>query len=200
MATVKSRRDEYSEATREGLLESALQLFAERGYIRTSLDDIASAARVTKGALYHHFGGKQALFEAVLDRLEMRMQQRVMQAASGAGDAWDASLAGIDAFLTVSCEPAYARLVIQEGPVALGWERWRECEEKYAYGLVQSFLRALIETGSIAPVPLESATQVTFGMLNAAALALAEAPNAERPRVKAEMAALLRRFLLGLRA
>ncbi|MGH3345029.1 MAG: TetR/AcrR family transcriptional regulator [Carbonactinosporaceae bacterium] len=200
MATVKSRREEYSDATRAGLLDSALQLFAERGYARTSLDDIASATRVTKGALYHHFDGKQALFEAVLDRLEIGMQERVTRAASGAGDAWAATQAGLDAFLTLCCEPAYARIVMQEGPVALGWERWRECEEKYAYGLVQTFLRALIDAGAIAAVPLESATRITFGMLSAAALALAEAPDDEKPRVKDEVAGLLRGFLLGLRA
>lgn len=199
MATEKSRREEYSEATRQGLVDSALRLFSERGYTRTSLDDVVSATRVTKGALYHHFTSKQSLFEAAYDRVEEQMQQRVISAASAAGNPWDAALAGLDAFLDFCCEPLYARMVMQEAPVALGYARWRECEEKYAYGLMQDFLKALVDTGTIVPVPLRSATQVTFAMLGGAALALAETPEGHRPQVRDEMADLLRRFLEGLR-
>ena len=65
-----SRRQEYSSSTRKALVKSAADLFAERGYAGTSLDEVVSAARVTKGALYHHFAGKLALFQAVFDQCE----------------------------------------------------------------------------------------------------------------------------------
>src|SRR3954466_4100327 len=85
----RSRRDEYSEATRQGLIDSARRLFAERGFSRTSTEEIVRAARVTKGALYHHFEGKNALFEAVMDAMEMEFQTRIAAAYEGEGDAWE---------------------------------------------------------------------------------------------------------------
>lgn len=200
MATRKSRREEYSEATREGLIDSALRLFFERGYSRTSLDDVVAATRVTKGALYHHFEGKRALFEAVYDRLGQQMQHRVTTAAAAADNPWHAALGGMDAFLDFCCEPPYARIVMQEAPVALGYRSWRECEEKYAYGLTQAFLESLVQAGIITSVPLHSATQLTFAMFGGAAMAIAEAPEEHKTQVRDETAALMRRFLEGLRA
>lgn len=199
MPTVKSRREENSEATRAALLESATTLFAQRGFVGTSLDDVATATRMTRGAVYHHFDGKQALFEAVLNAMEEQAQQHIISAAATAGDPWEAALAGLDAFLEQCCDPAYARIVILEGPVALGWSRWRECEEKYAYGLTENFLRTLMDTGYLQPAPLQTTTQVVFGMLSAAALALAEASDPDQARVKDECATLMRDILAGLR-
>src|SRR3954453_8289785 len=97
--TGKSRREEYSAATRRALVDSATTLFAERGYARTSLDDIAAGARVTKGALYGHFASKQALFRAVLQELEGATAAEVRRAAQAADTAWDASLVGLNTFL-----------------------------------------------------------------------------------------------------
>src|SRR3989442_3448107 len=70
VATMRSRRADYSESTRQALVDSAVEMFAKRGYAATSLDAIAKRARVTKGALYHHFSGKQALFEAAFEAVE----------------------------------------------------------------------------------------------------------------------------------
>jgi AcrR family transcriptional regulator len=143
MSPVKSRREMYSEATRAALLEEATALFAERGYAGTSLEDVASASQVTRGAVYHHFAGKQALFEAVLDLQEVRATAEVVAAAAaaGAGDPWEAAMLALDAFLDQCCDPTYGRLVWREGPAALGWHRWRECEEKYAYGMSSALSR-----------------------------------------------------------
>jgi AcrR family transcriptional regulator len=123
MPQVKSRRELYSEATRAALLDEATTLFAERGYAGTSLEDVASASQVTRGAVYHHFAGKQALFEAVLDRHEGRATAEIAAAAATATDPWDAAMLALDAFLTQCCDPTYGRLVWLEGPAALGWHR-----------------------------------------------------------------------------
>src|SRR4051794_27040658 len=96
---LKSRREEYSAATRKALLDSATALFAARGYARTSLDDIAAGARVTKGALYGHFESKQALFRAVLHELEATTTREVRRAVDAAATPWDGARAGLDAFL-----------------------------------------------------------------------------------------------------
>ncbi|MGH3397584.1 MAG: TetR/AcrR family transcriptional regulator, partial [Streptosporangiaceae bacterium] len=172
---VKSRREMYSEATRAALVDEATRLFAGRGYAQTSLEDVASASQVTRGAVYHHFAGKQALFEAVLDRQETRAIAEITAAATAA-DPWEAALLALDAFLDQCCDPVYGRLVWLEGPAALGWHRWRECEEKYAFGLVERFVTALVDQGYLADQAVGSLVRFSFWMLGGAGLALAEAP------------------------
>lgn len=191
MPEVKSRRELYSEATRAALLDEATTLFAERGYAGTSLEDVASASRVTRGAVYHHFASKQALFEAVLDLQEERATSEIV-AAAGAANAWDAAMLALDAYLTHCCDPVYGRLVWLEGPAALGWHRWRECEKKYSYGLVEQFIRDLVEGGHVDGRAFDSLVQFSFWMLGGAGLAVAEAPPEDKPRVRDEW-----RYLIG---
>ena len=188
MQQVKSRREMYSEATRAALLEEATALFAEGGYSGTSLEDVASASRVTRGAVYHHFAGKQALFEAVLDAQEQRATAEVLEtaAAAGSGDPWQAAMLGLDTFLHQCCDPVYGRLVWVEGPTALGWNRWRECEQKYAYGTVERFVRDLVAAGYLADRAVDTMVKFSFWMLGGAGLALAEAAEADKPRLRAE--------------
>ena len=188
----------YSEATRAALLDEATALFAGRGYAATSLEDVASASRVTRGAVYHHFAGKQALFEAVLDAQEERAMAEVAAAATAA-DPWDAAMQALDAFLLQCCDPVYGRLVWLEGPAALGWRRWRECEEKYAFGLVERFIHALIEAGYLEDRAADSTVRFSFWMLGGAGLTLAEAAEADKPRLREEWGYLIRRSISGVR-
>jgi AcrR family transcriptional regulator len=200
MSRPKSRRELYSEATRAALLETATAMFAERGFARTSLDDIAVATQVTRGAVYHHFESKQAVFEAVFDALERDMMERVAAAAAGQPDAWQASMAGLEAFLDLCCEDRYGRLCWLEGPIALGWARWMDYEKKYAYALIDGFVQASQESGLLAPVPMPTASQLVFHLLGGVGRTIAEAPEAERRRVRDECAVTIRRMLNGMRA
>lgn len=199
MPPVKSRREQYSDATRAALLATAAEMFAAGGFARTSLDEIATATQVTRGAVYHHFENKAALFEAVLESLEMRTAQLVVEAATQAPDPWQAAMAGLDAFLDQCCEPIYGKLCWHEGPVALGWSRWKECEEKYAYGMTEKFLRVLMDTGYVERGPLETPTRLVFGLLGAAGLAIADAADADKRRVRDDCAVLIRLLLGGMR-
>ena len=198
MPEVKSRRELYSEATRAALLDEATTLFAERGYAGTSLEDVASASRVTRGAVYHHFASKQALFEAVLDLQEERATTEIV-AAAGAANPWDAAMLALDAYLTHCCDPVYGRLVWLEGPAALGWHRWRECEKKYSYGLVEQFIRDLIEGGYVDGRAFDSLVQFSFWMLGGAGLAVAEAAPEDKPRVRDEWGYLIGRAISSVR-
>src|SRR5262249_25424012 len=155
----------YSDATRAALLTEATALFAARGYAGTSLEDVATASQVTRGAVYHHFASKQALFEAVLDEQETTATARVTTAAQAAADPRDAALLALDAFLDQCCDPAYGRLVWVEGPTALGWHRWRECEQKHSYGVVDKFVRSLIKAGYLADEAADTQVKYTFWML-----------------------------------
>ena len=198
MPEVKSRRELYSEATRAALLDEATTLFAERGYAGTSLEDVASASRVTRGAVYHHFASKQALFEAVLDLQEERATTEIV-AAAAAANPWDAAMLALDAYLTHCCDPVYGRLVWLEGPAALGWHRWRECEKKYSYGLVEQFIRDLVDGGYVDGRAFDSLVQFSFWMLGGAGLAVAEAPPGDKPRVRDEWRYLIGQAISSLR-
>jgi len=198
MPEVKSRRELYSEATRAALLDEATTLFAERGYAGTSLEDVASASQVTRGAVYHHFASKQALFEAVLDLQEQRATTEIL-AAAGAADPWEAAMLALDTYLTHCCDPVYGRLVWLEGPAALGWHRWRECEKKYSYGLVEQFIRDLVEGGYVDGRAFDSLVQFSFWMLGGAGLAVAEAAPEDKPRVRDEWGYLIGRAISSVR-
>ncbi len=198
MTEVKSRREMYSAATRAALLDEATTLFAERGYAGTSLEDVASASQVTRGAVYHHFAGKQALFEAVLQLQEARATEAIAAAAT-APDPWDAAMLALDAYLRQCCDPVYGRLVWVEGPAALGWRRWRECERNYAYGLVEHFIRDLVDGGYLEDRAFESLVQFSFWMLGGAGLAVAEASPEDKPRVRDEWGHLIGQAIGSLR-
>jgi AcrR family transcriptional regulator len=198
MPEVKSRRELYSEATRAALLEEATALFAERGYAGTSLEDVASASQVSRGAVYHHFASKQALFEAVLDLQEVRVSAEVIAAASTA-DPWDAAMLALDAYLTHCCDPVYGRLHWVEGPAALGWRRWRECEKDRAYGLVERFIRDLVDGGYLRGTAFDSLVRFSFWMLGGAGLAVAEAPPEDKARVRDEWRYLIGQAISSLR-
>jgi AcrR family transcriptional regulator len=198
MTEVKSRRELYSEATRAALLDEATALFAERGYAATSLEDVASASRVTRGAVYHHFAGKQALFEAVLQEQETRAMEAIA-AAADAPDPWDAAILALGAYLQQCCDPVYGRLVWLEGPAALGWRRWRECERNYAYGLVEHFIHGLIDGGYLDGRAAGTLVQFSFWMLGGAGLAVAEAPPGDKPRVRDEWGHLIGQAIGALR-
>ncbi len=177
---MRSRRVDYTESTRQALVDSALSLFTKRGYSATSLDAIVKNARVTKGALYHHFSGKQALFEAAFDQVETGAIGKLATVVDGEGSAWDRAMAGIHAYVSVCLEPAYQRIVIHEAPVVMGWERWREAEEHFSYGLVRATVESLIESGEIEQLPVEVTARVLFGALQAGAETIASAPDPKK--------------------
>lgn len=189
----------YSEATRAALLEEATALFAARGYAGTSLEDVATASQVTRGAVYHHFASKQALFEAVLGAREMRATAEVMTAAAGASDPWDAAVLAVDAFLDQCCDPVYGQLVWVEGPTALGWHRWRECEQKFSYGVVERFVHDLIEAGYLEDRAADTQVKFAFWMLGGAGLALAEADPPDHARLREEWRYLILRSFTAMR-
>src|SRR5439155_12192572 len=143
---------------------------------------------------------KKALFEAVLEHLETEVVERSTAAVKAASDPWQGAFAALDSFLTDCCDPVYGKVVWQEAPLALGWHRWRECEEKYAYGLISQLVGTLMDNGFFERQPLEPATRITFSMLGAAGLALAEAREEDKPRIKQEYTELIGRLMDGLRA
>jgi AcrR family transcriptional regulator len=189
MDTVRSRREEYAEATNEALLDSAAACFAESGFAATSLDHVAQRARVTKGAIYHHFASKRDLFMAVLERQQERSAGTVAAAGDGALDAWSAMEAALDTFLETISDPVYQRLCWIEGPSALGFEDWWDCGERYEIAVIRRLLDRAAEAGLLKTDDLDMLAHVLFGAVVAGVLAMARSadPPSELRRFRAVM-------------
>ena len=196
MAT-KSLRAQHVEATRAALLKAARKLFSAKGYAGVSTEEIVRQARVTRGALYHHFRDKRDLFRAVSDQVGQEMRDRLERVAAAHGDPWEALLAGLDAFLDGCLERDIYRVVILDGPAVLGWEEWRAHDERHALGLLVGGLQALLAAGLIAPQPVEPLAHLLLASANEAAMMIARSDD--RARTREEIGASLRRLLEGLR-
>jgi AcrR family transcriptional regulator len=185
-----SRRQQYSASTKRALLEVAEKLFAEQGYAGTSLDAIVAGAQVTKGALYHHFSGKQALYEAVFERVESDSARRIQQLTQGIKDPWEKAQTGLRGFLDIVRDPIYRRIVILDGPAVLGYERYREQEERSAFGVVEEIVRTLLTANgaAIADEMVETFARIFFGALSSAGEAVAASADPEAGTLRVEAA------------
>ncbi|HVB91105.1 MAG TPA: TetR/AcrR family transcriptional regulator [Acidimicrobiales bacterium] len=187
--TTRTRREEYAEATYEALLDSAAACFFESGFTGTSLDHVAQRARVTKGAIYHHFSSKRELFRAVLERQQVISARIVTEAGEQAPTAWGGMVAAFDAFLETISRPLYQRLCWVEGPAALGFEDWWDCGERYEIEVIRRLLDRLVEAGDLGVQDLDMLADVLFGAVTAGILGMARAedPARERERFRAVM-------------
>jgi AcrR family transcriptional regulator len=195
-----TRRQRYSASTKRALIEVAEAQFTEHGYAGTSLDAIVAGADVTKGALYHHFSGKQAIFEAAFERVEARASKAIADATEGHKDPWDKAQAGLRAFLDAVQEPGYRRIVIVDGPSVLGHERFREQEERSSYAIVVEIVRSVLNAGTwdLDEEMLDTFTRIFFGALSAAGGAVATSHDSAAAAARVETA--IGFILAGLQA
>lgn len=171
-------KKEQSAATIELLLGIARSMFAEHGYAGAVLEDLAARAEVTRGAIYHHFGSKQGLFEAILDRVQAEIAVAIERAANAFTDPWDQLVAGSHAFIEAACHPDARRILLIDGPAVLGWQRWRELDAAYSGQLLKDVLGELANGGMIERRLTASAAAMLSGAMNEAALWLAR-PDAD---------------------
>ncbi|HET7429921.1 MAG TPA: TetR/AcrR family transcriptional regulator [Nocardioides sp.] len=195
-----SRRAQYSASTRRALVDVAARLFTEHGYAATSLDAIVAGADVTKGALYHHYSGKQALFEAVFEQVEAAGAQEIHEALRGHRDPWEKAIAGLRAFLAVVRQPSYSRIVVQDGPSVLGYERFREQEERSTFAYVLDIVRAVLSAGDWAvDAEMEHTfARIFFGAMSSAGTQVSTSEDADTEAERVEVA--IGFILSGLRA
>lgn len=194
VAGVPSRRQQYSASTKRALVDVAEDLFTEHGYAATSLDQVVAGARVTKGALYHHFSGKQALFDAVFERVEATAGAAILAALAREDDPWDKANAGLRAFLEVVQRPDYRRVVVQDGPSVLGHERFREQEERSTFATVVEIVRAVLPgEWALDEDMLLTFTRIFFGALSSAgaSVATSDDPATAAARVETAIAYIL---------
>ncbi|HEX4219559.1 MAG TPA: TetR/AcrR family transcriptional regulator [Acidimicrobiales bacterium] len=186
MAEARTRRDEYSDATRLALVESATNLFATKGFSLTSLDEVAANARLTKGAIYHHFASKVDLFEAVCDHLVADSVEQIHEASSAAPTGWEGALAALDIFLETELDPVMQRVCFIEGPAAMGFDRWWAFGERYYVDAIRLFLDRMVAEGALVTPDRDTLSQMLFGAVTAGVLRLvgSDDPEAEVDKVR----------------
>ncbi|MGN6160557.1 MAG: TetR/AcrR family transcriptional regulator [Marmoricola sp.] len=189
------RRAQGLSATRRLLVDIAVEQFTEQGYAATSLDTIVSKARVTKGALYHHFSGKQALFEAVFEKTEADAANAMRKALKKSKDPWEKAALGLRAFLDVVQNRSYQRVVIQDGPAVLGYERFREQEERSSYSMINDLVRTVVASSSyeLSDDMADTFSRIFFGAMSAAGESVTAAidPDVTVARVEAALSFIL---------
>jgi AcrR family transcriptional regulator len=192
----KTRREEYTEATKRALLAAGREIFARDGYQAAGIETISRSARVTRGAFYHHFEDKKALFDAVVVAMQAEAVTTVNAKSRVERKTWDRMFAGVDAYLDVCLEPAYARIVIQEGPAVLGAKRFQDIEEIYPMALLMASMKALKREGELVFEDIDLLGRMVDAMICKIALMLPEADNAKRLRERGQkiIASLLESF------
>jgi AcrR family transcriptional regulator len=196
-AAPRSRMAERTEETREALIAAARSLFADRGFAGVGTEEIVRAARMTRGALYHHFESKEDLFRAVYERVELELVERIATDAMSAGNPLEALHAGARAFLDACEDPAVQRIALLDAPSVLGWEQWREIGMRYGFGVLQGTLEAAMDAGLIEHQPVRPLAHLLLGSIDEAAMLVARANDSGK--TKREVAAAIDRYLDSLR-
>lgn len=196
--TVKRLRERQAEATRELLVGIARERFVEQGYAATAMDDIVQRAGLAKGALYHHFSGKDALFKAVYDVVLAETAEAVMAAALAEDDPWAAVRAGLSAFLDACLRPEFRRIVVIDSVTVLAAGAWEGGIEGVELPMLRTVLTPLVDSGATPGLALDALAHVALGGLYGSALYIARAADPQTARVQAD--AVLDIVLRGMRA
>jgi len=194
---VRRTQRERSETTVAALVAAARHLFANDGYAATSLDAVAAAAGVTKGALYHHFAGKRELFRAVYEHEQEQLVAALGEAYARRRDPWDAFQAGCLAFVESALEPGLQRIMLLDAPGVLGWEAIREIESP-ALALTELGIERAMKAGRLPRRPAQPLAHLLFGAMCEGAMKIAR--SEDPPAMQRAVSAELRRVLRALAA
>ncbi len=195
---VSGKRAAQGRATRGQLIEVATGLFAEHGYEGTSIEAVLTAAGVSRGALYHHFAGKEALFTAVLEAVSERVTAEVTEAIRDYTDPVDALRTGALAWIDLAGDPVIQRIMLVDAPSVLGWEQWRAMDEGRTVAATRAMLQAVSDTGRLQAELVGPFAHMILAALDEAAMVIARAPDSrvavaeERQAVEEFLARLLR--------
>jgi AcrR family transcriptional regulator len=184
------------EATRAAILGAAAELFGQEGYEAVSIEAVLAASGVTRGALYHHFASKEALFEAVFEAAEREIAGRTRVRAASA---LEALIAGCQAFLELAQAEDVRRIVLTDAPMALGWSKARQIDGRHGFGLLKTSVARAGAAAGVAPDLVEPVAHMLLAALNELAVWVGEQPSPEAASSRARAAfAFLASRLLGV--
>ena len=181
--------------TRAALVAAARRLFGEHGFAATSLDEIVAEANVTKGALYHHFQGKEDLFAAVYEEVQREVSDQVV-AEFLRPDPWDALVLGCELWIDANLDPVVQRIVMRDARAVLGWDRVRDVEARYGAVPLRGVLRKAMRLNKIRTYPLRPLALMVMGALNEGCFYVADADD--QVAARNEVRTLLTTILAGL--
>ena len=193
-------RKEMIAETRAKLVGAARQAFGEVGYAEASMDDFTAAAGLTRGALYHHFGDKKGLLEAVIAEIDAEMNERLCAISAKAPNRWQGFVDENIAYIEMAMEPEIQRIMLRDGPAVLGdpsqWPNANAC--------ITSMTRSLTllkEQGVVANIDPEAAARLVSGASLYAAqwIANSEDPAATSKKAVKAFKKLLDGLLVGKR-
>ena len=191
-----NQKDVQGAATRARLIATARRLFAG-GFEKVSTPAIAGAANVTRGALYHHFKDKRALFAAVVDQVAADLVQRIDLAADDRiDDPVEAVIAGCRAFVEACNDAETRQIFLIDAPVVLGWAVWRAIDAQHGLGSLKEGLGACASRGRLPADDIDSIAHLISGALNEAVLVIATDPTdvAIRNRLDQSIERMVRGF------
>jgi AcrR family transcriptional regulator len=190
-------KPEHGEQTKAKLLALARELFARKGYGGVALQELCDRAGVTRGAVYHHFPGKDELFGAVCEQVAGEVSQRLIARAVSEPTAWARLQAGCAAFLDECAKPEVQQILLTDAPAVLGWEAFRELDGRHGLGLLKAGLQSAIEEGAVPSVlPVDTVAHLLVGALNEASMVIARAEDTRTARQEALQS--VRRLLAGI--
>ena len=192
-----AKQAERREATRDAILAAAATLFGDKGFAATTIDEVAAAAGVAKGAVYHHFPNKEAVFEAVLQRTSAALAQRILAEVGPSPDVLVMLTRGTEAYFEACAEAPVGRIILKDGPAVLGWARWREIDEDHFGRAIPNALARAMEEGLIEQQSVGPLSRLLLGAITEAAAACAT--SADPAATGREHAAAFERLIRGLR-
>jgi len=183
---VHRTKPEHGDQTKAKLLVLARELFARQGHGGVALQEVCDRAGVTRGALYHHFPGKDELFRAVCEQVAQEVSQRLMARAAREPTAWSRLQAGCAAFLDECARPEVHQILLTDGPAVLGWAAFRELDGRHGLGLLKAGLGSAIDEGAVSSaLPVDTTAHLLVGALNEASLLIAGAEDPQAARREA---------------
>jgi AcrR family transcriptional regulator len=191
------KRAAQGRATRGQLIQVATRLFAEHGYEGTSIEAVLTAAGVSRGALYHHFAGKEALFEAVVAAVSDQVTLELTEVIRDCADPVEALRTAALAWISLAADPVIQRVVLVDAPSVLGWERWRDMDHGRTLGALQAMLQAVSDGGRLPAELVSPFSHMILAALDEIALVVARSTDSTTAVAEGRMAveALIERLL-----
>lgn len=183
--TMDGAKSAQTQATKQKLERVARALFGADGFAGVSAEHLVARADVTRGALYHHYAGKEGLFEAVVDTLMLEVHDRLAARAAGSADPLEALKRGIGEFFEACAEPATRRILLVDAPAVLGWGRWREMDAKYGLGLIKGGLSGAMGAGLLQRQDLDILSHTLLGAITELAMVISSSSSPKKSRAAA---------------
>jgi AcrR family transcriptional regulator len=196
-----NKKLDRGQETREQLVAIATRLFTDRGYEGTSIEAVLAEAEVSRGALYHHYNGKEALFSAVLHGVYEKIDAQLRLATRGETEPLSALHAGCLAWIRLAVDPAVRRILLIDAPSVLGWQCWRELDENRTLGSIRAALAAAARLGQLPADHVDFFAHALLASMNEIAMMIAQSENPVESQKRAEVAVedLLHRLLRPVR-